>query len=250
MPIRSKRRFERHAEPLARVIKLKPDHPAVVEGRTLFPHTVRSPSRDEWVLKSGEHSSKLGSHVSKGKWRGMPIFTLSLEERATCPRSCGHWQSCYGNHMQWPTSVRWRHGPELIRSLTTELECLSLRHEYGFAVRVHNLGDFYSVGYVRQWAKWLDQFEPLHVFGYTAWARGSRIGDAVIALRDAQWERFAIRLSNSPDDEKSANTVWEHPTGPVIEQGIVCPAQTGRAGSCGSCGLCWSTARNIAFLAH
>jgi hypothetical protein len=202
------------------------------------------------VLKSGEHSSKLGSHVSKGRWRGMPIFTLSLEERATCPRSCEHWRSCYGNHMQWPRSVRWRHGPELVRSLATELEYLSLKYEYGFAVRVHNLGDFYSVGYVRQWAKWLDQFEPLHVFGYTAWPRGSKIGDAVIALRDAQWGRFAIRLSNSPDNKRSANTVWEQPKRPVIDQGIVCPAQTGRAGSCGTCGLCWSTDKNIVFLAH
>ena len=244
----AKRRFQKHAVPLTKVIALPEDHPAVTEARTLFPGTVREPTERDWLLKSAERNRKIGSHVTKGKLAGFPIYSLTLEERASCPRSCEHWRSCYGNHQHW--NQRWVHGPALVRGLEVELEYLSLKHKQGFLVRLHALGDFWSVGYVRAWERWLRRFEPLHVFGYTAWPRGSRIGDAVISLRDAQWERFAIRLSNSPDDEKSANTVWEHPTGPVIEQGIVCPAQTGRAGSCGSCALCWTTTRNIAFLAH
>jgi hypothetical protein len=86
-------------------------HPATVENRTLFPTTVRDVGQ-EWLLKGGEHSGKIGRRVTKGAWKGFPIFTLTLEERATCPVSCALWHSCYGNHM--PMARRWRHGPELL----------------------------------------------------------------------------------------------------------------------------------------
>ena len=37
--------------------------------------------------------------VTKGRWRGYPVFTLTLEERATCPSYCEQWDECYGNNM-------------------------------------------------------------------------------------------------------------------------------------------------------
>ncbi len=40
---------------------------------------------------------KLGKKVTKGIYKGYPIFTLTLEERKTCPRSCKHWNNCYGD---------------------------------------------------------------------------------------------------------------------------------------------------------
>jgi len=245
---RPKRRFHKHAVPLTKVITLPEDHPAVTEGRTLFASTVREPTERDWLLKSAEHNRKIGSHVTKGKLAGFPIYSLTLEERASCPRSCEHWRSCYGNHQHW--NQRWVHGPALVRGLEVELEYLSLKHKQGFLIRLHALGDFWSVGYVRAWERWLRQFEPLHVYGYSAWKRGSRIGNELIRVRDANWDRFAIRLSNSGEPEKSANTIWYQPNQSVTPEGIVCPAQVSKTETCGTCALCWTTTRNIAFLAH
>lgn len=79
-------------------------HPAVAEDRPLFPAMVRSAASVDRVLKPGRHSKKLGSHFSKGLWRGMPIYSLSLPERTTCPMACQVRASCYG------TECSWRHG--------------------------------------------------------------------------------------------------------------------------------------------
>jgi hypothetical protein len=97
---RTKSRFA--SKPLTgRPASLPPfDHPALTEGRTLYPSTVREPRRDaadQWALKSGENSAKIGGLILKGRWHGFPIYTLTLEERATRPRDCRHWRSCFGN---------------------------------------------------------------------------------------------------------------------------------------------------------
>jgi hypothetical protein len=144
--IAPKRRFTDHKK-VGKPLTLSPDHPAVIEGRTMFPSRVTE--EHDRLLKSGQNQRKLGSHVSKGRWAGMPIFTLTLEERATCPRSCQHWNDCYGNHMHWPK--RHAHGPELEGKLALELAVLAAKYPAGFVVRLHILGDFYSSEYVRRW---------------------------------------------------------------------------------------------------
>jgi hypothetical protein len=50
------------------------------------------------VLKESSNK-KLARRVTKGKFKGYAIRTLTLTERATCPRSCFHWSTCYGNNM-------------------------------------------------------------------------------------------------------------------------------------------------------
>lgn len=228
--------------PVARP-QISAGHPAVVAGRSIFPTRLRDPV--ETLLKPGEFSRKLGSVVAKGAWRDMPIFSLTLEERATCPRSCLQWRGCFGNHMQ--AATRYRHGPALEATLGDELAAMQRRHPRGFVLRLHVLGDFYSVDYVARWAAWLRAFPALHVFGYTAWQRGTPIGDAVARLRDRRWDRFAIRTSGAATGPRTS----------VIDgagaDGVVCPAQTGRTASCGSCALCWSPAARtlpIAFERH
>jgi hypothetical protein len=57
----------------------------------MFPSRVFDPDEVQRVLKDGHQSRKIGKFVTKGKMRGFPIFTLTLEERATCPRSCLAW---------------------------------------------------------------------------------------------------------------------------------------------------------------
>lgn len=242
-----RRRFRKHATPLADVLTLALDHPAVVEGRTLFPKSVLKPTGNEFLLKSGDLSRKFGDRIVKGKWRGFALYSLSLEERKTCPRTCQRWQDCYGGKM--PFADRFEAGPALIENLAIELELLSLKHRNGFSVRLHNLGDFYSVAYVRQWLKWLDQFPPLRVFGYTHHKPSSPIGKVLDHASRTQWNRFAMRFSDSAGSDRRANTIFEIARGRT-EAGIVCPAQTGDSDCCASCALCWQSTTNIAFLAH
>jgi hypothetical protein len=222
-------------------------HAALTEKRTLYPSTVVPVDGLLNVLVSGKNHWKIGDRIAKGKWLGFPIYTLTLEERATCPVSCAHWRSCYGNHMNWAKRVA--HGPAFEDRLEHELAILQYRHPGGFAVRLHVLGDFYSVGYVEKWSRWLDSFPALHVFGFSArWSAGDEIGGALIALVERRWDRFAIRFSNAPVDECSTVSI-EHPF-QKPDDAVVCPQQTGDTASCGSCGLCWNSRKRVAFLRH
>lgn len=222
-------------------------HRAVIDGTTLYRARVSDVADHEHIFKSGKHSREIGSHVVKGKWKGMPIFTLTLEERATCPRSCLHWQDCYGNKMNW--SARLRHGPELEERIKYEIRRLASYHRGGFVVRLHVLGDFYSVGYTRLWISMLHLYKQLHVFGYTAYSPISDIGKLVQSMNG---ERCVIRFSDGGNtvqpktvtiDDENELAVWNRP--------IVCPAQTGKSACCGTCALCWAAPdKTIAFLRH
>lgn len=70
-------------------------HPAYRSGRTIFPSRVFDPDEVERLLKDGHQQRKLGKIVQKGPRRGWPIFSLTLEERATCPRTCKAWGFCF-----------------------------------------------------------------------------------------------------------------------------------------------------------
>lgn len=230
--------------------QLGPNHPAIVEGRTLFPTRVQPAEHAVSVLKPGLDSYKLGNRVTKGPWRGMPIFSLTLEERATCPRSCAQWRSCYGNTSHG--RIRLEHGPILETRLGDELRELQWRYPGGFVVRLHMLGDFYSVDYVRLWRWWLKRFPALHVFGYTAWHRPTPIGRALHRLIKRERPRFAIRLSGTVIGMRRTIVV-DRAKDATTRGAIICPAQTGRTESCGTCALCWAPAadnKTIAFLRH
>ncbi len=221
----------------------KPDHPAILENRTRYPHMV---GKYSWPpLKSGYNNAKIGKVVTKGKWAGMPIYTLTLEERKTCG-PCGHKLDCYGNKMLF--AARQVHGPSLEAALAENLEGLSVDHPKGFVVRLHVLGDFYSVEYVAFWRKMLDTFPAIRVYGYTARRRGTPIGDALDMLFATHVDRFAMRWSDAPwprDATVSVDSAQDAPNG-----SIVCPAQTEKTACCATCGLCWDTRKNIAFISH
>lgn len=245
------RRFEDHfkCDP-ENVNGLPIDHAAVVEGRTLFPTTVVGASESPGLLVSGKNHRKIGDRVVKGPWSGMPIYCLTLEERATCPDTCHMWNACYGNGM--PLARRHRANGDLRFVLTRELGELNEKHPDGFVVRLHILGDFHSEIYTRAWGDWLDMYPALRVFGYTAYPRDSAIGKIIKRLTDKNWNRFAIRFSDPEPKPQGATTIWRKGQGQVPE-GMVCPAQTGDTDCCGTCGLCWSEAMRstpIVFMAH
>lgn len=223
------------------------DDAALIEGRTVYVSTVKHPDEGGSLLKSGHHNPKIGKTVLKGKWADFPIFMLTLEERATCPRTCKLWRSCYGNNMH--LADRWRHGPEFEHFLVHEVVALQNAYPRGFAIRLHVLGDFYSRDYVLTWRALMDCCPALHVFGFTA--RIDHDDEIAVALKDLRHchpTRWHIRGSGANEARMSSEVVDlpEH----ASEGSIVCPQQTDRTLACATCGLCWASDKNIAFLRH
>lgn len=217
--------------------------PAFRSGRSIFPSRVFDPHEVKRVLKDGHQSRKIGKFVTKGPRRGWPLFTLTLEERATCPRSCKAFAFCYGNSMQ--AAERLTHGPALEEALWNELLQLQFAHPGGFLVRLHVLGDFYSLDYVRFWTRALKAFPALHVFGFTAHQPDTEIGAALWELSGNQWERFAVRFSGMRGELMASQLADD-----ADPMAIPCPAQTGATDCCGTCGLCWQSQRSISFARH
>lgn len=237
-----------------RVQDLKPDHAAVLEGRTLFPGSVVPSQESVRLLVSGHNNTKLGKEVLKGDRAGWPIFQLTLEERATCPTSCAVWAGCYGNAM--PFARRHRNDADLMRLLRGEVKATARLYPGGFLVRLHTLGDFFSVEYVLMWAELLATVPQLHVFGYTARREDApdpetrKIAQAIAILTRAMWGRFAIRTSHAEFGPQRSVVVMKDPELPEV---IVCPAQKVKTEACATCGLCWAPSardKTIAFLKH
>lgn len=234
---------------------------AVMNGHTLFQATLKDTGKDvlgksERVIKESSNV-KLGKRVTKGHLTGFKIFTVTLEERKTCPRSCAHWADCYGNNM--PFATRYAANADLESRMESELADLQKKNPKGFLVRLHILGDFYSVAYVAKWKEWLASFPALHIYGYTANqpdaadANESAIGQAVLSLREGEPVRFAVRFSGnferatmtalSGDDTRATDMV-------ATGKAFICPVQTGKTASCGTCGLCWTASKPVVFLTH
>jgi hypothetical protein len=228
--------------------RLRADHPAAVEGRTLFPTTVVDAAASPRLLVSGHNQRKIGKAVTKGRWKGLPIYCLTLEERATCPASCQVWHECYGNNMH--LARRHRHGTELEHRLIDECLALAAEHPQGFVVRLHILGDFYSVEYVELWHELMKLLPGLHIFGFTAHPPASDIGRAI--LRWMQWSdeqtdaRAWIRFSGTAAHGLGALVI----DSTASSKHVICPAQTGATDCCGTCGLCWTMDRPIEFVRH
>jgi len=222
---------------------------AVREARTKFRKSVVPVLATDNVLVSGHNNIKIGRDVRQGAFRGYWIYTLSLEERATCPSSCHHWQNCYGNNMPFATRRSHKDPATLQRAIADNItRLLAVRGRVGILIRLHALGDFFDPGYVAFWDQMLLEHPRLAIFGYTAWLRGTAIGDAVDRLVDSHPDRAMIRFSNGGYSSRS--------TVPIMAQAdcppgaFVCPEQTEQFEGCGKCGACWSTLKNVAFLAH
>lgn len=229
-------------------------------GRSVFYRKgVKAP--DAKPLVSGHSNVKIGRDVRKGKlFRGYWIFTLTLEERATCPRTCFHWDTCYGNNMPFAKRIDHRDAPKLMDAIEWQLEQeLKPRRQApgrgrftapraGVLVRLHALGDFFSVEYVEFWSRMLDLHPNLACFGYTAWKLDGPIGCAIARVKAKHGRRFAIRWSDGfgPVD-CTVPIAFEKDCPPTA---FVCPEQTGKTTACATCGLCWNTDKNVAFLEH
>jgi hypothetical protein len=224
-------------------MRLRTDNLAVVEGRTKYPSTVYDPSDYRHSILKPSTNKKLGKRVEKGRHRGRPFYTLTLEERATCDRACEHWLDCYGNNM--PFAHRFKAGDALIRRLQDDLDKCDRKHPGGYLVRLHILGDFFSTEYVDFWAEQLQNRPTLFIYGYTRHHPGTPIGDKIAHLVAQFPDRFSVRFSMLPNHNFSANNAEIAP-----EVSVTCPVQTGATESCGTCGLCWTAKLPITFLNH
>ena len=218
----------------------------IQEARTKFSKSVKRTDQLSRLLVSGHSNVKIGKDVRKGKLKGYWIYTLSLEERKTCPRSCQHWQNCYGNNM--PFAKRIDHtDPAFLSMLEKEIKELCAKKK-GVLIRLHALGDFYSVDYVRFWEMMLRRYTNLSLYGYTARDNGDEIGSAVIRLRYHWKERAMIRSSNGAHHNMATVSIGNPESCP--SNAFICPEQTGKTQCCATCALCWSTKKNVAFLEH
>jgi len=204
-----------------------------------YPHKVLKPVNNKKLGKNG-------ATVQKGQFKNYSIFTLTLEERATCPRSCFHWDDCFGNNMMF--AHRLEHGRDLeirIRQEISEL-CATRR---GVLVRLHVLGDFYSAEYVRLWNELMTEHANLAVWGYTHRDPSDDIGREITRNRGAFGARWSIRWSDIPQIVFSANS--ESLDKRQKGHAFVCPEQEGKTKSCATCALCWEQPKQrVVFLTH
>ena len=188
--------------------------------------------------------AKLGFKITSPKWKGKRLYSLTLEERTTCPESCHHWDDCYGNNM--PFAHRFK-TPNIDLFLEREIEELLEKHKEGIVIRLHVLGDFFSVEYVRFWREMLFEYPKLCIFGYTGREDATLIGREIWMINNRFNERCVIRSSRS----KEYDSAWSYAAEESFEgKSFDCPEQTGKLPSCAACGLCWSVPKTVKFLSH
>lgn len=222
-------------------------HKALENAHSIFTRKgVRSPGAS--VLVSGHSNVKIGRDVRKGHLRGYWIYTLTLEERATCPRSCHHWQDCYGNNMPWAKRVDHSDHEALCAAIEADIKrLLAVRGRVGILIRLHALGDFYSVPYVEFWRTMLTLHPRLAIYGYTA-RSGDEIARSIALTKRLHPDRFRIRWSDGGEASDCTTSIESAADCPV--NAFVCPEQTSRVETCAQCAACWSGDKNVAFVSH
>lgn len=223
---------------------------AVQEGRTKFTHARRRVDQVPHILVSGHNNIKIGRDVRKGKLKGYWIYYATLEERLTCPDTCKHWESCYGNNM--PFAKRVDHtDPNLIPALEMEVAKLcaqATRRGSGILIRLHALGDFFSIDYADFWSRMLATYPNLALYGYTARMPQTPIGERIFLMNILYGERCFIRFSDGGMASMSTVSIGGEASAPP--SAIICPEQTCKSRCCATCALCWTTEKNIAFMEH
>lgn len=142
---------------------VREDHDCMVNATTIFQKSIKHASEVKKVLQPG--NDKLGKRVDVGRkdWLGAKMLCLSLTERATCPKSCRHWRDCYGNNLHLSNRIL---TDGLMEALEAEISALNPKKK--FAIRLHIIGDFWSVEYVEFWRRMLETYPNIMIWGFTA----------------------------------------------------------------------------------
>ena len=207
---------------------------------------------DEYKFKIIKDSKniKLGKKVIKGMYNNYKLKTVTLIERETCPADCVHWDDCYGNNM--PFAHRISHENQNLLQKRIYNELLNSTNQL-LLIRLHVLGDFFNVKYVKFWSIMLNTFKNIAIYGYTANNINSKIelsrdiAKEIIKLNYS--EHSHIRFSNDLTNSFSANSF--DIVKPVKGKSILCPVQENKTANCGTCGLCWNqNSQSIIFKTH
>ena len=207
---------------------------------------------DEYKFKIIKDSKniKLGKKVIKGMYNSYKLKTVTLIERETCPPDCVHWNDCYGNNM--PFAHRISHKDQNLLQKRIYNELLNSTNQL-LLIRLHVLGDFFNVKYVKFWSIMLNTFKNIALYGYTANNINSKIelsrdiAKEIIKLNYSKHSH--IRFSNDLNNPFSANSY--DIVKPVKGESILCPVQENKTANCGTCGLCWNQkTQSIIFKTH
>ena len=171
------------------------------------------------VIKRPKSDNKLGRRVTVGRFKGYAMYSLTLEERATCPKTCQRWADCYGNNM--PFAHRLQHGLDLDHALFRDVGAACRDHPQG-CLSGFVLGDFYSPEYVGVWEELLATHDNL-----AAWIHApERSGLRPSALERCKiFKSLAIRHSDRP---RPLSALHES----IAPPKITCPEQIGKTKSC------------------
>jgi hypothetical protein len=272
-------------------MNLNPNHPSIDAMTTIHPKLVLHQKNELFIrggekivkqaifpLKSGINNKKLCGengrkipYTIKGRWMNMPIYSLTLVERETCPTYCKFIRLCYGNDMM--LAHRYQITNEVLDLIEDQLQFLNRTNKSGFLVRLHVLGDFDTPEYAAFWNMCLTSYKRLHIWGYTARLRfsslderynsnDSKIFKIVESMNLNHSDRCFIRFSGYEDNPEKVNyRIALSESEPLAQElldkkkAIVCPYQvkdkkTGQrlTSSCSSCGLCWSNNFNKAIV--
>lgn len=240
---------------------------AIINNKSVHHATVKSVSdgmaKSEKAIKLSTNV-KLGKKVLRGRLAGAKIYTLTLEERATCPTTCDHWKNCFGNSMYM--AIRYSVDAALLMEIESNLKEYSAKG-IAFLVRLHVLGDFESLKYVKFWERMLKKYPLLNIYGYTARKKSEPIGKALFNLRKTFGLRFMVRQSGDFRSKELTALSFDNPKAlPMVQakKAFVCPTQITKKGeyklakkgektltdNCGTCGLCWTTKKPVVFLTH
>lgn len=132
-------------------------------GLPLFDKIVSPFDVPEHISLLKEGNDKTGDLTTTDLWKGDRILSLTLAERVTCPDTCIHWSDCYGNNMF--RAVRYS-TDGLIDRLAHDIAKLNPKKQY--AIRLHILGDFWSIEYVNFWRMVMETYPNIRIFGFTA----------------------------------------------------------------------------------
>ena len=222
-------------------------HKAILNSTTLYQKNIFNPKDYKFKAIKASTNKKLGKKVTKGKLKNAKMYTLTLVERETCSKECEHYLDCYGNNM--PFAHRIKANDSIYQLLDNDLNELDKKNK-PYLIRLHVLGDFFSVDYVNYWKKQLETRPNLNIYGYTRYhttmndINEAMIGLAIDSIRVQYPYRFMIRFSNDTTKEFSAHSEE------ITTNGIACPVQEDKTDSCGTCTLCWTVNKPIIFKTH
>jgi hypothetical protein len=186
----------------------------------------------------------VSKRIRKGIFRDMALYVLTLIERENC-NDCPILDSCYGRNM--PHAVRMDPKAKgFKKAMLADIDVLSKRYPKGYVIRLHELGDFFSVDYVKFWEGLLIDNPRLNIFGYSH--QSGAIGAEIDRVFIDHPGRFNIM------DSDGAHGTGIRPTATVSEDALEgatdCPQQTKRTPSCITCGLCMNGRTNVRFYPH